>query len=427
MSEDSLFLGLDLGTSGCRVCIIDSRQEIVASAAELLPASKIVDGHITQNPWDWFNCCLKVLRQALSEVETQNIRAIAIDGTSGSVLLCDQAGEHITNALMYNDAANVDQAAFIKSRAPRESGAHGSSSGLAKCLSLLDSHENQENVSCLNQADWIAGKLAGRFDFSDENNALKMGYDVINRCWPTWLTPLPCSEHLPQKVYQPGDVVTEIDKNIARQLNLPMSVKIVAGTTDSIAAFVATGCDNPGDAVTSLGSTLAIKLISDQPVYAPEFGVYSHRLGDVWLVGGASNSGGAVIKKYFDQSELDQMTPLLNPQHSTGLDYYPLLQKGERFPINDPDKRAELTPRPEDNVKFFQAILEGIANIEKQAYDKLMELGAGFPKRIITMGGGSQNPAWQKIREQTCQVPITNAHITEAAYGAALLASKNIT
>jgi sugar (pentulose or hexulose) kinase len=63
------------------------------------------------------------------------------------------------------------------------------------------------------------------------------------------------------------------------------------GTTDSIAAFLASGANKAGQAVTSLGSTLAIKLISKVPVDDSEKGIYSHRLDDTWLVGGASNVG----------------------------------------------------------------------------------------------------------------------------------------
>ena len=58
-----------------------------------------------------------------------------------------------------------------------------------------------------------------------------------------------------------------------------VSVLRCVGTTDSIAAFLASGAAGVGEAVTSLGSTLAIKLLSAQPVDDSRYGVYSHRLG----------------------------------------------------------------------------------------------------------------------------------------------------
>ena len=76
--------------------------------------------------------------------------------------------------------------------------------------------------------------------------------------------------------------------------------------------------------------------------------------GDVWLVGGASNSGGAVLRKFFTDEQMRRMTPLLNPSQPTGLAYYPLPAMGERFPENDPQKQPRMEPRPSDDVVFFQ-------------------------------------------------------------------------
>jgi D-ribulokinase len=170
--------------------------------------------------------------------------------------------------------------------------------------------------------------------------------------------------------------VATIAPAIAAELGLPADTAIVAGTTDGCAAFLASGASAPGDGVTSLGTTLTLKLLSDKPVFAPDFGIYSHRIGEQWLAGGASNTGGAAIGKFFTAEDIARLTPLLDPDHPTGLDYYPLPKPGERFPVNDPNFQPRLEPRPTDDRIFFQAILEGIARIEAEAYAKLGELGA---------------------------------------------------
>ncbi len=174
--------------------------------------------------------------------------------------------------------------------------------------------------------------------------------------------------------------------------------------------------------MTSLGSTLVIKVLSHEYVNAWQYGVYSHRLGPRWLVGGASNCGGAVLRQYFSQEELDRMTPLLQPDRPTGLDYYPLPRRGERFPVNDPDLAPRLEPRPADPVRFFQGILEGIAQVEANGYRLLAELGAPPPQRIYTVGGGAANAAWTRIRSRILGVPVQPAAHQEAACGTALLA-----
>ena len=199
-------------------------------------------------------------------------------------------------------------------------------------------------------------------------------------------------------------------------------LKIVAGTTDSIAAFIATGAMNIGDAVSSLGSTLAIKILVKQAIYAPKMGIYSHRLGDKWLVGGASNTGGAVLLKYFKSAQLAELTLDVNPKQLLNLNYYPLVQQGERFPVANVNKAAILHPRPTRDAEFFQAMLEGIADIEAEAYRCLTQLGANPPRLIYTVGGGNRNEKWTTIRQNKLGIKLINPVYSEAAYGSAVLA-----
>jgi len=118
--------------------------------------------------------------------------------------------------------------------------------------------------------------------------------------------------------------------------------------------------------VTSLGSTLAIKLVSEVRVDDARFGVYSHRLGDTWLVGGASNTGGAVLRQLFTDDQLAALSERIDPAVPSPLDYYPLPKKGERFPVSDPNMTPRLQPRPASDTEYLHGILESIVRIEVQ-------------------------------------------------------------
>lgn len=408
-----------MGTSGARACIINDEAETVfkhqipAATTQLTTA-----GHIEQNPHDWWQQVSELISSIPVKIRS-NIRAIAIDGTSGTILLCDEQGQPTSPALMYNDSRATRQAEKIRQTAAPETGAQGASSSLAKLLWLLE--HDFSGSHALHQADWIAGNLCQQWHFSDENNALKLGYDPVTRSWPSWLAKLNLPQKLFPKALPPGSKLCNIDISIAQKFGLPETTGIISGTTDSIAGFLATGASHAGDAMTSLGSTLVIKLISDKPVFAAEYGIYSHRLGNQWLVGGASNSGGAVLKQYFKQQEMDALTPLLKPLHPTELNYYPLPNTGERFPFNDPDMEAKIHPVT-DRLKFFQGLLEGIAQIEKLGYEKLSKLGCRYPEIIFTTGGGAKNTGWQEIRSNLLQRPVLIPEETDAAFGAALLA-----
>ncbi|MFT7413856.1 MAG: sugar (pentulose or hexulose) kinase [Methylophagaceae bacterium] len=423
--NNSAYIGIDLGTSGCRAIAIDDHSNIIASSQlnfQDFPSKSDIS---EQDPYVHWQCVHQVLSELISLIEQSQhyeIQAIAVDATSGSVLITDDFGKPQTPLLMYNDARAVVQAKIIADIAPAESGAHGATSGLAKLLYLQQHNAviQSQNSHLLHQADWINFNLGAPLGISDENNALKTGYDPINRCWPDWLDLLTNRAVLPN-VIPPGSIIGVLSEILCTEFNLTLAPKIVAGTTDSIAALLATGANHLGDAVTSLGSTLVVKLVTDTPIFLPEQGIYSHRVADKWLVGGASNTGGAVLRYFFNNEQLQRLSMLISLNEQVP-DYYPLLNKGERFPISDPELVPRLSPRPDSDVAFLHGLLNGMAKIEHQAYQRLQDAGASPVKSIRTVGGGAVNQVWQALRQQHILVPFIAAEHTEAAFGAACIA-----
>lgn len=420
--SDPLFAGIDVGTSGVRAIAIDSGGSVRAQAAQPMAPPQRMGPAVYQDPEIWWDTVCQVLAELGTSVSSGTIAALAVDATSGTLLLADGDGDPVTPGLMYNDTRGLEQAQLIDQVAPPGSGCHGSKAALAKLLYL----QTGARRACyaLHQADWILGRLCDHFGISDHNNVLKMGYDVVARQWPDWFEALPVQRDLLPEVVEPGTPVAKIGRLVARSCGLSEDVTVVAGTTDGVAAFLATGATEIGDAVTSLGSTLVVKVLSDRPLFAADFGIYSHRLGDRWLAGGASNSGGDALLAHFDRAALTALTPMLDPDRPTGLQYYPLPSPGERFPIRDPNLEPMIEPRPADDVVFFQGLLEGIAEVERRAYRQLEALGAPYPLRIRTVGGGAANPAWTRIRHRLLGVPLTEPVNGHAAYGTALLARK---
>lgn len=417
----SVCIGIDIGTSACRACAVDASATIVATArSDLAPPER--DGNaVQQDPGIWWQALQDSLDTLFDALGARCVARIAIDGTSATLLLCSPDGTPLTHGLMYDDSRAVEAAALIDRHAPPDSAARGASSSLAKCLHLRARLGGQPWLA-LHQTDWLSGRLSGRFGISDENNALKLGYDIERRTWPEWLGRLDLLPRQLPKVVAPGTVIGTLRQELAQRWGCGETVEIVAGTTDSSAGFVAAGAHGSGMAVTALGSTLVLKVLSPHPVFAARYGIYSHRLGGHWLVGGASNSGGTVLRQLFSACDIRRFTRLLQPDMPTGLDYYPLPGIGERFPVQDPDMPPRLQPRPASDARFFQGILEGLAAIEARGYRLLAELGAPYPSQVVTVGGGAANTGWQHIRAAHLQVPVSRAVHQEAAYGAALLA-----
>ncbi|HIO14481.1 MAG TPA: carbohydrate kinase, partial [Chromatiales bacterium] len=374
----------------------------------------------TQEPTLWWDALLITLSDLFLHCDATQVSAMCVDGTSGTVLVINGQGELLGPALMYHDARAIDEAQQVAQSDP-DLGWLGPSASLPKLLYLRAQHPTARYA--LHQADWIAARLTGQFGIADENNCLKMGYDAAARRWPESAVFNDLRALLPE-VRPAGTLMADISPVIAERIGVASTVSIVCGTTDSTAAAIATQIDCPGQAVTCLGSTMTMKVLSETPIFSVEYGVYSHRIDDLWLVGGASNSGGAVLRHFFSQSAINQMTERLNPQQPTGLNYYPLVRDGERFPHADPAWAACTSPRPGDDIRFFQALLEGMAQIEAEAY-RLLETLCGIKvTSITTSGGGSVNAAWQAIRQQIIGRPVCRAPISDAAYGAALLARR---
>jgi D-ribulokinase len=408
MKNMTVSLGIDFGTSGARLVAIDTDRNVLWW------------GQVAVSTQDWREDLFALIRAVPDPIKSRATR-LAIDGTSSTVLLCDAVGQPIFAPIWYNDARGEVVLAELKSIAPPGHAVISATSGLAKLLWFARQPDFDRGRYFLHQADWLAAQLHGKLGVSDYHNALKLGYDVESLRYPDWLE---CHAHRPllPQVLAPGTPIDTVLPQVARELGLSAACVVCAGTTDSTAAFMASGIDTPGLALTSLGSTLVIKLLSHTRVEDSSSGVYSHRFGDLWLVGGGSNTGGAVLREFFSDRELAELSKSIDPNMPSPLDYYPLLTPGERFPINDPHLAPRLSPRPARSVDFLYGLLEGIAQVEARGYRRLTELGAMPLTKVLTAGGGAKNQVWLQIRQRCLQVPVLVSPQQEAAYGTAILA-----
>ena len=307
-----------------------------------------------------------------------------------------------------------------------------------------------------------AGSLANRRTYtSDWHNALKLGFDVKELAYPQWLLALLTevgigTDVLPE-VVEPGKIIGPISSSAAHEYGFGEDTQLVGGTTDSNAAFIAAVAgagSSPkfGVAVTSLGSTLAMKMLSRTFVEDSKTGVYSHRFpvfgssgdsesdsdadaGEAWLVGGASNVGCKVLRgEKFSNEELVTLSKDIDIATDSPYEYYPLTKVGERFPIADATKEPILEPKPGSRVEYLKGILQGISNVERMGFEIMGELGASpsTPEEIWTAGGGAKNDTWLKMRERLLRnsfdsdkITVRKADNAEASFGAAVLAASS--
>ena len=133
----------------------------------------------------WLRALEATLLRLSVDCDLAKVGALAVDGTSGTMVAVDIHGEPIGPARMYDKPCDDPAVlARIEAHAPKGSAALGPTSALARVLMM---QERPDAARDIHQADWLTGVLSGRFDQTDENNALKTGYDPILRQWPDWI------------------------------------------------------------------------------------------------------------------------------------------------------------------------------------------------------------------------------------------------
>ena len=115
-------------------------------------------------------------------------------------------------------------------RSSSESSAPRSSLARLELLFLQSQGLTTDATHALHQADWLLGRLAGRYGVTDENNALKLGYDPVQRCWPEWLDALDLNRRLLPRVVPPGQVTGMLDDRWRQRWGFSETTVIVSGT-----------------------------------------------------------------------------------------------------------------------------------------------------------------------------------------------------
>ena len=427
-----LGLGIDVGTSGVRVAAVDGAGRVAAEARTPLAREPAREGAMAGDARavdaeSWWRAAERTLDAALDTLGARRaeVGAIAVDGTSGSVVLVDADARPVTAGLLYDAGGFEAEGACIDGAAPPASIARGANSALARVLRLAA--DAPDARALCHQADFVAARLLGRPGLSDESNALKTGYDPRARRWPDWIAETGLSLRLLPEVRPVGAALGPVAPAMCRRLGLPEGALVVAGASDGTAAFLGAtdGEAAPGTAVTSLGTTLTLKVASARPVEDVARGVYSHRVGDAWLPGGASNTGGGALLTRFPPERIAALSERIDPRAEPAFDAYPLAAPGERFPLNDPDLAPRMGPAPtgdpDRDAAILHALLHAVARIERAGYETLHALGAPLPTRVLTSGGGAANAAWTAMRERILGVPI-EAAAADPAIGMARLA-----
>ncbi|MBO9657191.1 MAG: FGGY-family carbohydrate kinase [Chitinophagaceae bacterium] len=429
--NNAYFIGIDIGTQGVRIVLLDKAGTQLASKEEVFPLSE--SSRREQSPDTWWQSC-KALIPALihdvkSEIPREQIQAIAVTSTSGTIIPIDQSFNPLHPAIMYSDPRSSEEAAFCKKIAEVEIQygytAFNASSGLPKMRWFLNNFPDQLSRlhKFIHAADFITGRLSGEYDITDHSNSMKSGYDIHQFKWPDYISDkIGIRKEWLQQVKPSGSPIGVIKPELSKEWGLAAEVIVTTGLTDGCASQIAAGAVGPGQWNTTIGTTLVIKGVTQKEIIDPSGAIYNHRHpSGYWMPGGASNTGADWVSRLFageDLNELGRLAAAHLPARSLA---WPLFQTGERFPFVAP---AATGFWPDgDTVEKFTSCMEGVAFIERYAYEKISQLSGEKIERIFSAGGGTNSDTWMKIRSSILNVPVCKMKNVSGAAGAAILAA----
>lgn len=400
-------LGIDLGTSGMRIVALDDRGELQAEVSHRWTQPET-------DPQQWIQVMQHLLaRIKLGLSEDHTPIAISACSTSGSVLPVDAQGRPLDQAWLYDDPRGQAQAQRL---------GISSSWGLCRWLWWQETSPDRYGHSFLaHPGDLLLTALGGKPRVSDHTCALKSGFDLQTYRWSErWQKAGLDLERMPQ-VVAPGTVIGVVQP----QWELGEEVQIVAGCTDGCAGQLAAGAVAPGQISTALGTTLIFKGTSRQRIQTPDGSVYSHLHPDrdTWLPGAASSCGGGVLETYFGGTDLGRWDQQAQAIWPTGEICYPLTRPGERFPVVDPDFEGFWPEGDRDSPRFYRALLEGVALVERLGLERLQELGVDRRGPVFTTGGGNRSELWLQIRASVLDRDLVLTRYPQPAVGVAMIAA----
>ncbi len=400
MIINSLVLGIDLGTTDLRIAIINTKKEILYTS--IMPYS------IGLERWEDWIYCLKELIQNIPKDLKEKLVSCSVAGTSGTLLACKKNGDPIGKALPYflSYSEYLHEVDNIFSKGCSWARTSGS---IGRALRLLTLYGN--DIILRHQADWISGWLLDNWEYGEESNNINIGWETSNNSWPknyqnlSWLICLP-------KIIPSGQLMGTICTKKANNLNLPKSLKVIAGTTDSNAKVLAT-FPKKNNGITILGSQIVINKFVEKPISGK--GILNHKLSGNLLCSTSSTAGIAILLNFFNLEYIEELSKQINPNKSTDINLLPLLKGVKRFSKNHLDLKLKLEPRPVSDSLYLHAILEVLAKIEARCWKEIHDLGADKPREIITIGEGAKNITWKKIREKEIGIPIKICNRSGAA------------
>jgi|SRR5450432_494337 len=462
------FLGLDIGTSSVKACLVDDRGRTSARASEPLRLRAPQPGWAEQDPGDWWKAAVRVIQRVTGagpkastikggkrkagrkgSASALSVEAIGLSGQMHTSVFLDRAGKVIRPALLWCDGRTTAQcraiAGWVSPEQLRTWVSNPPLEGftLPKILWLRDTEPTAfaRLAKVLLPKDYIRLLLTGVMATEPSDASGTLLFDVAHRRWsPEMSRAVDLPEGLMPDVGGSAEILGRVTKKVATLTGLAEGTPVVGGGADNACGAIGVGAVSPGEVVVSWGTSGTVLSPTATPVVDPGMRAHTfcHAVPDTWYVMGVMLSAGAAFAWHERElarelAGVKDAAMWLNreaariPIGAQGLTFLPYLQ-GERTPHRDADARGAFAglSLAHTRAHLTRAVLEAICFGLRDCQEIIAALGLPIPELLFT-GGGARASFIRQLEADISGKPVVPVEQEEGpAFGAALLGAVGV-
>lgn len=441
---EQLLLGIDIGTSACKVALFNRRGEVLSQSNKGYPLYYPQPGWVEQDPDEWWEAICAGIREVLdnSGVRPEDIAGIGIDGQSWSAIPVDRDGNCLAKTPIWMDTRARDICERVKEEVgfDRIFAVAGNdflpSYSTPKMLWFKEERPEifEKTYKFLQSNSYIVYKLTGVM-----SQDMSQGYGIHFFCNKTCTYDAELAEELGLSADLVPDILPchavagAVTEEAAQATGLAPGTRVVAGGLDAACGTLGAGVIKKGQTQEQGGQAGGMSICLEEALAHPKLILSPHVVPDKWLLQGGTVGGGGVLRwmrqEFGEGASFDELTSLAEkiPAGSDGVTFLPYMS-GERSPIWDPDAKGVFYGLSFDKTKghFIRAALEGVAYALEHNLRTAAEAGVEADE-LIAMGGASNSVLWTQIKADVTgrkiKVPTSD---TATTLGACILAGVGV-
>jgi len=445
-------MGIDYGTGGAKVAIIDTAGDVLGYAFREYPIIMDRPSWSEHDPNQYWDSTCHMIREAIAaaRISPKEIRAVSMSSAMPALVMVDKDHNPINNAYNLMDRRATAEVQWLKDNI-----------GLDRIFQLtanrLEDHPTVVNLlwernhrpekfkrihKALSIDSYVRLKMTGQAAANYSVLCLYGVWSIVENCYDEQLIEaIELDPAIFPDGFPCGQIVGEVTPQAAIETGLHPGTPVTSGQLDCNAGWVGAGAIAEGDVQINLGTVGNFGIIHKdtnflKSMLAAAYTIDSH---NTYVTVPSTMTGGMSIRYLrdnFSQMEIEteralgvDSYDLLNLQAekvslgSDGLVILPYLM-GERSPIWDTEARGAIFGLSLNHTKghLVRAMMEAVAYALYHNFSLVKEARNTINYPFVFNEGGAKSLLWRRIITDVLNVPtVLVKRRTGAPYGNAIM------